>query len=225
MTRSALNAIEPGPNRCPTSMGDVAAPNGKSVAENFRAWFRDSKVVDSQGRPLVVYHGTDCDFASFSKHCIGNNFRADESGFFFISDPSQASNYAENDTVGLNKRPGGNVIPAYVTLQRPLVVDDMLLRSEGMHPIGVQEDVVSFWDAYQSLVLEWAQSHNADGIILVDHSYRIGGEPTRMVVAFEPRQIKSALGNSGLYSPHSDGLTDNAPVAPALIRKFRPGPR
>ena len=199
---------------CP-SLDRALAPNGRPAAENFRAWFRDSKVVDSAGRPLVVYHGTDQEFSGFSKDCIGDNFRADERGFFFISDPKQASNYDENDTVGLGKRPGGNVIPAYISLQRPLVVDDLLLRSEGMHPIGVNDDVVSFWDTYQSLILEWSDARKADGIILVDRSYRVGGEPTRMVVAFEPRQIKSALGNSDLYSVFSDELSDARPtVAP-----------
>jgi hypothetical protein len=207
---------------CPSTLEHVTASNGQSVAANFRAWFRDSKVVDSRGRPLVVYHGTDCDFTAFNKECIGNNFRADEAGFFFISDPKQASAYAENDTVGLNKRHGANVVPAYVALQRPLVVDDMLLRAEGMHPLGVQEDCVSFWDTYQSLVLEWAQAKRADGIILVDRTYRVGGEPTRMVVAFEPRQIKSALGNSGLYSVFSDELTDaRAAVAPRRDQRQR----
>lgn len=200
--------------RCPTQMEHTLASNGRSVAANFRSWFRDSKVVDSRGSPLVVYHGTDCDFIAFSKDCIGNNFRADEKGFFFISDPKQASNYAENDTVGLGKRPGGVVIPAYISLQRPLVVDDSFLRSEGMRPIGVHDDVVSFWDTYQGLVLEWAESHRADGIILVDRSYQVNGEPTRMVVAFEPRQIKSALGNSGLYAVFSDELHDHVPSAP-----------
>jgi hypothetical protein len=213
------------PNRtCPSSLEHIPASNGRSVAANFCAWFRDSKVVDSAGRPLVVYHGTDQAFDGFSKDCIGNNFRADERGFFFISDPRQANNYAENDTVGLGKRPGGNVIPAYISLQRPLVVDDLLLRSEGMRPIGVNDDVVTFWDTYQGLVLEWADARKADGIILVDRSYRVGGEPTRMVVAFEPRQIKSALGNSGLYSVFSDELCDTRPtVAPRLGVRQRQG--
>ena len=45
---------------------------GKPIAQdeqgvrNFWKWFGDSKVVDDQGRPLVVYHGTVADFSSFS---------------------------------------------------------------------------------------------------------------------------------------------------------------
>lgn len=204
---------------CPTQLGHVTASNGKSVAANFGAWFRKSKVVDSAGRPLVVYHGTDKDFQAFDKACIGDNFRADEAGFFFTSDPASAGSYAENDTVGINKRLGCHIIPAYISLQCPLIVDDGFLRAQGMHPVGVHDDCISFWDTYQSLVLEWREKSDCDGIILVDHSYRIGGEPTRMVVAMEPWQIKSALGNSGLYSPHSGNLADagSAPAPRALL--------
>ena len=32
---------------------------------NFWKWFGDSKVVDEQGRPLIVYHGTNQDFDEF----------------------------------------------------------------------------------------------------------------------------------------------------------------
>lgn len=200
---------------CPLDLVDRLAPNGRTVAVNFKDWFRESKVVDSRGQPLVVYHGTDQDFTAFDKSCIGNNFRADESGFFFTSSQLHASNYAENDTVGLNKRLGAVVIPVYVSLQKALIVDDAFLRSEGMEPIGISEDTVSFWDVYQGLILEWAQAKRADGVILVNNRYWPNGgrEPERMVVAFEPRQIKSALGNSGLYTPFSDELHDFRPAA------------
>lgn len=46
--------------------------NGKRIAQteeqvrNFWRWFGDSKVVDEQGRPLVVYHGTNTGFDTFS---------------------------------------------------------------------------------------------------------------------------------------------------------------
>ncbi|MEJ6002562.1 ADP-ribosyltransferase-containing protein [Paucibacter soli] len=204
----------------PLQLEHVIAPNGRSVAENFKAWFRDSKVVDAAGHPLVLYHGTTQDFTAFDKKCIGDNFRADEAGFFFTSDPKSASDYAENDTVGLNKRLECHVMPVYVALQRPLIVDDAFLRSEGMERLGVTEDTISFWDVYQSLILEWASDRRADGVILVDNSYRPTGEPTRLVVAFEPHQVKSALGNSGLYAPLSASLHD-LQVGPGLVATAR----
>lgn len=184
------------------------AANGRPVHENFKAWFGRSPLVDSRGRPLTVYHGTDRDFDAFDKGCIGDKFRADERGFFFLSDPKMASFYAETDTVGMNRCENGLVMPVYVALRKPLVVDDARLRREGMRPIGVNDDVISFWDTYQSLVLEWADDVRADGVVLVDKTYAPTGEPTKMVVAFEPYQVKSALGNSGLFLPGVADLSD-----------------
>ena len=45
--------------------------NGKPIAQtdegirNFWKWFSGSKITDDQGRPLVVYHGTNADFSEF----------------------------------------------------------------------------------------------------------------------------------------------------------------
>lgn len=50
---------------------------------NFWRWFGDSKVVDSEGRPRVMYHGSDAkDFASFNK------------GSYFSSSAQEAGAYA-----------------------------------------------------------------------------------------------------------------------------------
>lgn len=48
----------------------------------FRAWFRDSKVVDAAGQPLVVYHGTNRVFESFRPLS------------YFSEDPREAVGYA-----------------------------------------------------------------------------------------------------------------------------------
>lgn len=181
-----------------------AVLNTESAA--FKRWFKNSKVVDSKGEPLVVYHGTQerlgepADIEAFDPDRIGDTFGADERGFFFISDPKQASGYATSDAQGM-PADGGAVYPSYVALQKPLVIDDAFLRSEGMAPIGQTEDVISFWDNYQSQILEWVDERKSDGVILVDNTYRPNGEPTKMVVAFRPEQIKSVF-NRGTFDPN-----------------------
>ncbi len=72
--------------------------NEKSMTEesnlnsNFWNWFGKSKVVDEQGKPLAVYHGTQ------RPDRVGNQFdpkRASSGPMgFFTSDPSVASGYA-----------------------------------------------------------------------------------------------------------------------------------
>ena len=53
--------------------------------QEFKDWFEDSKVVDEQGNPLVVYHGTNAEFDTFDKKRKGKS--NDESSLgFWLSD-------------------------------------------------------------------------------------------------------------------------------------------
>ena len=67
--------------------------NGKRIGateqqvRNFWAWFGDSKVVDDEGRPLVVYHGTAADFTEFSPDRAANADWTAKIGSFFAVDP------------------------------------------------------------------------------------------------------------------------------------------
>lgn len=48
---------------------------GGVESEAFKNWFGDSKVVDEDGKPLVVYHGTQTDFDAFDPDmAIGSQF-------------------------------------------------------------------------------------------------------------------------------------------------------
>ena len=53
--------------------------NGKPIAQTdealrkFWRWFGDSKVVDEQGRPMLVYHGTDTSISQFNPRKRGSN--------------------------------------------------------------------------------------------------------------------------------------------------------
>ena len=61
----------------------------------FKAWFGKSKVVDADGKPLVVYHGTARKFDEFSKGADPLYWK-DEPGFSFTSSKSDAKDYSEN---------------------------------------------------------------------------------------------------------------------------------
>ena len=85
----------------------------------FRAWFKDSKVVDAEGNPLVVYHGTSADFDSFDTTFLysGEGASATGSGFYFTDSADSANRYS------MMKDSGGNVMPVYLSLQNPLFID------------------------------------------------------------------------------------------------------
>ena len=76
-------------------------------AANFDAWFGGSKVVDAEGKPLVVYHGTNKDFSEFSKDGVKPLGFPDKQGFYFTSDPSYAGDY------------GAALMPVYLSIRNP----------------------------------------------------------------------------------------------------------
>lgn len=73
------------------------APAALQTAQRLRQWFGSSQVVDAQGEPLVVYHGTAADFSEFSatKHRSILNDQYQGDGFHFTADPDVAGRYAE----------------------------------------------------------------------------------------------------------------------------------
>ncbi len=74
----------------------------------FKKWFGDSKVVDENGKPLVVYHGTNKNFRVFDQS------KSRDAGIWFSVDAGFADMYA-----GEGK--GSNIVPAYVRLINPFV--------------------------------------------------------------------------------------------------------
>ncbi len=86
------------------SKGDRINKSAEALT-NFWRWFGDSKVVDEQGRPLVVYHGTDFKFDKFdiTKARDGSLGKA----FYFTPFKEVAS------------RKGQNVLEVYLKIENP----------------------------------------------------------------------------------------------------------
>ena len=63
------------------------------TAQNFTEWFGDSKVVDSEGNPLMVYHGTPADFSEFS--LTGQRLPSLGYGYYFTPNPEIAGQYGD----------------------------------------------------------------------------------------------------------------------------------
>ncbi len=82
---------------------------------NFKKWFKNSKVVDENGDPLVMYHGTNKDFLSFDRMKSAEFRRAsmDTVGSWFSSQPFKAEQYSGGE--------GFNVMPVYLSIQNPKV--------------------------------------------------------------------------------------------------------
>ena len=165
----------------------------------FRKWFGDSKVVDDQGKPLVVYHGTDRNFTAFDTGKAGQSsgHRTAKAGIFFSASPEVAARFATEKWTGwpLTREfgVGSNIMPAYMAIRSPATItaEQFLTRF-----VRGSEDFSAF--ARQE------QDAGRDGIRITgdpDMAERMGGEEysADAWVAFRPEQIKSATGNNGEF--------------------------
>lgn len=71
----------------------------QTQTEAFKKWFAGSKVVDAEGKPLRVFHGTKADIQQFQ---LQDGTPDHGQGFFFTSSSSVASNYAGTNADGAN---------------------------------------------------------------------------------------------------------------------------
>lgn len=197
-------------------------------SEKFKRWFGDSKVVDEDGEPLVVYHGTTSEFSEFDPSKRGSNTGSANAynGFFFIADESLARDFAK-------KSSGGDiVIPAYLSIQKPLriITQDIFNNAEqastlyeiisgerldseaALEALDEDIDIGNFSDIMDAIHsdagMEIARRDGFDGII----SDFGGGNPE--YVAFYPSQIKSATSNSGDFSPDNPSILFSAEPDP-----------
>lgn len=91
---------------------------GKGVdSEAFQRWFKGSKVVDEDGEPLRVYHGTPASFDSF-KPGTG----------WFAATPGEANFWGGMD------KDGANIMPAYLSIKKPRV-----MQAGDVSPIQISE--------------------------------------------------------------------------------------
>jgi len=173
----------------------------QTQTEAFSKWFGDSKVVDENGEPLVVYHGTVGDFSEFSMKEYGTNFTGDYGiGFYFTQDPKVASGYADSaDFIAghkSGKSGGANVMPVYLKMENPLIVKKSFGTGDLWKKVPGAKTKQELTDGLIS--------QGYDGVI-VDGGI-VGSRYISEAVVFNPEQIKSATGNTGTFDP------DNADI-------------
>jgi hypothetical protein len=173
--------------------GELNQPVPQTETEAFKRWFGGSKVVDAEGKPLVVYHGTNADFTEFQTRERQDKMGRTTGGGYFTADPDYASSYgsARGDTGGRN------VMPVYLSLQNPLVITD---ADGSRYPEMTRLNVADL------------EAQGYDGVIYNDHSE---GDRVDLaeVVAFRSTQIKSATGNRGTFDPNDPNILNQDDAA------------
>ncbi|WP_313483273.1 PLxRFG domain-containing protein [Acinetobacter variabilis] len=159
----------------------MKAPNGQPTnlteqqwlqvrTPEFKQWFGDwenspetaSKVVDENGEPQVVYHGTSSQFTRFK---LGGGLLG--RGVYLTDRYEEAQNYAGSRSQDSE----GTVMPLFANIREMFNSNSKTTR----------EQIV---DAMQ------------DGFNGIRHQFN----DMDYLVAFNPEQVKSAVGNTGLFS-------------------------
>lgn len=172
----------------------------------FKAWFGDSKVVDANGKPLVVYHGTDIDFEAFAKDKIKSKYPY-SFGFHFTSRPSEADVYAGGLEASQHPVAKGVVLPVYISAQNPLVITTKEMSA------SIEADL-NRYDIIHKLVEAKNAGHPYDSVIIkTARTDEWGGIN---VIVFSPTQIKSKF-NKGTFNPKDPRISyANGQVATTL---------
>ncbi len=148
----------------------------------------DTETTYYHGSSVGGYNSTS-DIVAFDKDKIGDKFSQDSEGFFFINTKGQASDYATSNGVG-DTVAGGAVYPVHLNTDNPLILDEKIRETMGVQPPS-NDGVVAYWDINHPWILEEVADGQHDSVVLVDEDIDVDGGPERMVVVFEPEQIRS----------------------------------
>lgn len=170
----------------------------------FKAWFKDSKVVDENGEPLVVYHGT------FTKV---DRFASNSRGVHFVSpDAEWVSDFVtEEDT---DFKEGINILPVYVKSENPFDYENEshleMLQVKGSLSDSVIDQIRDGdWSRIEDrTTLGNIKNLGFDGVYVEENGVKNLG-------VFDPTQIKSAISNTGAFDPQDPRISYSlSPVTP-----------
>ena len=214
--------------------GGLIAPNGKPSnltpeqyklvrTSEFKAWFGDwendpenaSKVVDENGEPLVVYHGSNMSFNEFS-----NKFNLRMSGFYFSNNTENAKTY-------------GNIITSFfLNIKKPLIIDakglsyteDLSVKVLAKYP-NEKEYETNLAIDLDEIVYMTKKGKRANSFIEIKNHEKYDGnifnnliDPAlssrkniiqNTIVAFEPNQIKLADGTNTTFDGNNPNIRFN----------------
>lgn len=195
--------------RNPKMLQKLVAERGKTESAAFTRWFGNSKAVNRNGEPMLVFHGAGARFTTFD---AGGKPIWLTANIQYAEKYSTANRAAEKLLQSSSIYAGNvdRVIPAYIRVENPANVGDTdggfdgnymdLAKRIGVRPSELRQAWEGagrpemLWQAVNSKQMsELLKRHGYDGIQAIEN-----GVATWAVL--EPTQIKSAVANNGVFS-------------------------
>lgn len=207
------------------SNGDRIAKS-KEALTNFWRWFGDSKVVDEQGRPLVVYHGSDVSgievFDNQANQTKQRQIGA-EKGYFFTDSKKVAERFRTTE-----QRKAESKYYAENTIREPVTEEKYDAQGRylgsvhytkttlpesknfGLYPVYLKAESVNEYSGEdigvgeeRATALESAKQSGKDGVII--YKADTGAGIADEYIVFDSTQIKS-VDNRGTYSADTGNI-------------------
>lgn len=182
--------------------GEERMQRAQQETPEFKNWFGESKVVDADGKPLVMYHGTQK--TGFDIFHEGSHFGTKEQVDALLYDkgrvrkqllsrPGESGEfYRRNIESGQSREFGvdDSIYPVYLSIKNPKRVIDAGDTTGWM----------------QEIKLAKAEGH--DGLVYANNVEAVGDS----YVAFNPEQVKSATANKGTFDPLNKDIRYQRPI-------------
>ncbi len=181
----------------------------------FHRWFKKSAIVDAQGEPLVVYHGTSKKFTSFEEKgghvsILFSVIEVKRRGFFFTPNKDFARQFITERT--------GYVLPCYLSIQKPAdfaTNPDFEGFLEELEEAGIRRRWImtgEMWEKFDDdngpFFVDALTKLGYDGAIIQEDNHKTK-ETELVYVAFKPTQVKLAFNNDGTWDSDDPNMYSN----------------
>ena len=196
----------------------------KMVIEAAKLAMPNTKVVDENGNPKVVYHGSTAMFTVFDKSRIGSaTGTADGRGFYFTTDRDYALGYKTSD---------GQLFEVFLNIEKPLSYDKKTITKAQLRKILKEADRVEYEQEGEHYMLSNYANYNDVGIDAavneaanLEYDYAdndvelvgslIGGSGSFDLIM---DAVKKVTGKSGMIAPKDNGTIHYVVTDPAGIK-------
>jgi hypothetical protein len=230
--RNPKRKLKRGLKRNPATPEDLPPAQGAKAKSPqidtpaFKRWFNGSVVVTQSGKPRIMYHGT-----GFTKLTEFRSFRSvSQIAGHFAFDPKFAQDFAmqyatstdNDDELDDEEKRYPTIYPVYLSLKKLFDIrkkedrdavefDEIAVRQ------GWEQDPDGWgWMTLEnSTLVRRMRNEGFDGFIDFEKGSKLG--PTG-IAAFDPRSIKSAIGNRGTFDPADPDIRN--PVTPTIRNKL-----
>jgi len=175
-------------------------PVNQTETKEFKKWFKKSKVVNEDGSPKEVFHGSPDKFTAFDESHLGEGNDQYGSGHYFTNVEKQAKGYGEN------------VTSAFLSIQNPMdyLSKEKVTKAQIQKLIELSPDQDALWNfgdiSYEGRdkVLANAVSLYGERTYTIQNLNEISNDFYQDLSADFLKNVKEVLGYDGVVVDFED---------------------